>query len=110
MNAPHPQDRVGRPAEGRQLGIVDPECRVIALHLYAGLLKVVPLELDSGQEMKAFNIRLDDLYAVDLKFLHGFDLPTISYLVEVREHIAIYALSCDSCVMCFWFMYIQYIH
>ena len=77
------QDRVGRPTEGRQLGIVDPECRVIALHLYAGLLKVVPLELDSGQEMKAFNIRLDNLYAVDLQFLHGFDLPTIAYLVEV---------------------------
>lgn len=53
---PH-QERVGRPTEGHQIGLVDPDCRVIALHLYAGLLKVVPLELDSGHELKAFNIR-----------------------------------------------------
>lgn len=51
------QERVGRPTEGHQIGLVDPDCRVIALHLYAGLLKVVPLELDSGHELKAFNIR-----------------------------------------------------
>ena len=48
---------MGRPTEGRQIGLVDPDCKVIALHLYAGLLKVVPLELDSEQELKAFNIR-----------------------------------------------------
>ena len=79
------QDRVGRPTEGRQIGIVDPECRVMALHLYAGLLKVVPLQLDSGDQLKAFNIRLDDLYAIDVQFLHGFEQPTLAYLAEVRE-------------------------
>ena len=79
------QDQVARPTEGRQNGIVDPECRVIALHLYAGLLKVVPLQLDSGDQLTAFNIRLDDLYAIDVQFLHGFKQPTIAYLAEARD-------------------------
>lgn len=34
------EDRVGRPCEDGQLGIVDPEARLIGLHLYDGLLKV----------------------------------------------------------------------
>ncbi|XP_064399977.1 DNA damage-binding protein 1-like isoform X3 [Halichondria panicea] len=76
------KDRVARPTEGRQNGIVDPECRVIALHLYAGLLKVVPLQLDSGDQLTAFNIRLDNLYAIDVQFLPGFKQPTIAYLAE----------------------------
>lgn len=33
----------GRPADSGQLGMVDPDCRAIGLHLYEGLLKVQPL-------------------------------------------------------------------
>jgi len=33
-------DRVGRPCDAGQLGIIDPECRMIILHLYDGQLKV----------------------------------------------------------------------
>lgn len=33
-------DRIGRPAENGQVGLVDPACRCIALHLYDGILKV----------------------------------------------------------------------
>ena len=33
-------DRVGRPCSNGQIGIVDPSCRVIGLHLYDGILKV----------------------------------------------------------------------
>ena len=39
------------------IGIIDPQCRVIALHLYDGLLKIIPLEFGSNVELKAFNIR-----------------------------------------------------
>lgn len=39
------------------IGIIDPQCRVIALHIYDGLLKVIPLELGTNIELKAFNIR-----------------------------------------------------
>ena len=51
------QDRVGRPTEGRQIGVVDPDGSVIVLHLYCGMLKVVPLQLDSTEPLTAFNIR-----------------------------------------------------
>ena len=103
------QERVYRPTESRQMGVIDPHSRIMVLHLYAGLLKVcikmymymymkylcytlisaciqvVPLDLKSDeQELKAFNVRMDDLYAIDLTFLRGFDQPTLAYLAEVR--------------------------
>ena len=34
------KDRVGRPVENGQIGIIDPWCRMIGLHLYDGLFKV----------------------------------------------------------------------
>ena len=33
-------DRIGRKATNGPIGIIDPECRLIGLHLYDGLLKV----------------------------------------------------------------------
>ena len=35
------KDRVGRPVENGQIGIIDPWCRMIGLHLYDGLFKVL---------------------------------------------------------------------
>jgi len=52
-----PQSRVGKPTEIQMIGLVDPECKVIGIHIYSGLLKIVPLELDSGQELRAMDIR-----------------------------------------------------
>lgn len=34
------RDNVGRPVDNGQIGIIDPECRLIGLHLYDGLFKV----------------------------------------------------------------------
>lgn len=39
-----------------QIGIVDPEYRLIGLHLYDGLFKVIPID-SKGQLKEAFNIR-----------------------------------------------------
>ena len=48
-------------------------------------MQIVPLDLKSDeQELKALNICKDDLYAIDLTFLQGFDQPTLAYLAEVR--------------------------
>lgn len=69
------QDRVGRPSETGIIGIIDPLCQVIALRLYDGLLKVIPLDKD--RELKAFNIRLEELTVIDIQFLHGCQVPTI---------------------------------
>lgn len=76
------KDRVGRPTEGRQIGVVDPDGSVIVLHLYCGMLKVVPLQLDSTEPLTAFNIRLDDLIPIDLVFQKKCDKPTLSYITE----------------------------
>jgi DNA damage-binding protein 1 len=49
-------DRIGRPTDNGQIGIIDPDCRVIGLHLYDGLFKVIPFD-NKGQLKEAFNIR-----------------------------------------------------
>lgn len=79
------QDRIGRPVEGEMLSVIDPHCTMIALHLYIGLIKVVPLRLDSGEELKAFNSRMEDLYAIDMQFLHGYEVPSLAYIAQVRR-------------------------
>ena len=64
-------DRVGRPADSGQLGAVDPRCRAIALHLYDGLLKVIPCEGARGELREAFNVRLEEQGVIDIVFLHS---------------------------------------
>ena len=54
-------------------------------NVHVFFMQIVPLDLKSDeQELKAFNVRMDDLYAIDLTFLQGFDQPTPAYLAEVR--------------------------
>ena len=49
-------DKIGKPSETGIIAIIDPDCRVIGLRLYDGLLKIIPLEKDSS-EIKAYTIR-----------------------------------------------------
>ncbi|CAG0918721.1 unnamed protein product [Notodromas monacha] len=69
-------DRIGKPAETGVIAIVDPNSQVIALRLYSGLIKIIPLEKDNT-ELKAYNIRSDELEIQDLAFLHGCSVPTL---------------------------------
>ena len=57
LPCPSLQERVGKTTQGRQVAVVDPTSKLIAIHMNAGLLKVLPLELDSSSPLKAFNIR-----------------------------------------------------
>lgn len=34
------QDKIGRPVDNGMAAAIDPDCRMIALHLYDGMLKV----------------------------------------------------------------------
>jgi DNA damage-binding protein 1 len=61
---------------------VDPDCRLIGLHLYDGLFKVIPID-SKGQLKEAFNIRLEELQVLDIKFLYGCSKPTIAVLYQV---------------------------
>ncbi|MED6285269.1 DNA damage-binding protein 1, partial [Characodon lateralis] len=76
------QDRIGRPSETGIIGIVDPECRMIGVRLYDGLFKVIPLDRDN-RELKAFNIRLEELQVIDVHFLYGCQAPTVCFIYQV---------------------------
>ncbi|KAG2483888.1 hypothetical protein HYH03_017282 [Edaphochlamys debaryana] len=62
-------DKIGRPADNGQLGFVDPACRLIGLHLYDGMLKVIPMDPKSGLLSEAFNLRLEELSVLDMAWL-----------------------------------------
>lgn len=88
-------DRIGRPTDNGQIGIIDPECRLIGLHLYDGLFKVIPFD-NKGQLKEAFNIRLEELQVLDIKFLYGCSKPTIVVLYQDNKdarHVKTYEVS-----------------
>uniref|UniRef100_A0A8C2CB00 Damage-specific DNA binding protein 1 n=1 Tax=Cyprinus carpio TaxID=7962 RepID=A0A8C2CB00_CYPCA len=88
------QDRIGRPSETGVIGIVDPECRMIGLRLYDGLFKVIPLDRDN-RELKAFNIRLEELQVIDVQFLYGCQAPTVCFIYQDPQgrHVKTYEVS-----------------
>ncbi|XP_037550398.1 DNA damage-binding protein 1 [Nematolebias whitei] len=88
------QDRIGRPSETGIIGIVDPECRMIGLRLYDGLFKVIPLDRDN-RELKAFNIRLEELQVIDVHFLYGCQSPTVCFIYQDPQgrHVKTYEVS-----------------
>ena len=60
-------------------------------HVHVFFMQIVPLDLKSDeQELKVFNVRMDDFYAIDLTFLQGFDQPTLAYLAKVRLYTYIF--------------------
>ncbi|CAA7046991.1 unnamed protein product [Microthlaspi erraticum] len=88
-------DRIGRPTDNGQIGIIDPDCRLIGLHLYDGLFKVIPFD-NKGQLKEAFNIRLEELQVLDIKFLFGCAKPTIAVLYQDNKdarHMKTYEVS-----------------
>ncbi|KAL0321393.1 UNVERIFIED_CONTAM: DNA damage-binding protein 1 [Sesamum radiatum] len=88
-------DRIGRPTDNGQIGIIDPDCRLIGLHLYDGLFKVIPFD-NKGQLKEAFNIRLEELQVLDIKFLYGCPRPTIVVLYQDNKdarHVKTYEVT-----------------
>ncbi|KAI9202714.1 mono-functional DNA-alkylating methyl methanesulfonate N-term-domain-containing protein [Polychytrium aggregatum] len=55
-------DPISRPADYGQLCVIDPEHRMIGLHLYQGLLKVIPISHPSTQWDSRFFSETDSLY------------------------------------------------
>jgi len=93
-------DTIGRPVDNGQLGILDPDGRAIGLHLYDGLLKVVPVDDRSGAlGAEMFNVRLEELNVIDMTFLAACAVPTVALLYEDAKHarhIKTYALGMRS--------------
>lgn len=74
-------DHISKPSETGSIGIIDPTSRVIGLRLYDGLFKVITLDKDN-KELKAFNIRVEDLNIQDIQFLHGCSVPTVAFIYQ----------------------------
>ncbi|KAK6154837.1 hypothetical protein DH2020_009085 [Rehmannia glutinosa] len=49
-------DRIGRPTDNGQIGIIDPDCRLIGLHLYDGLFK----DNKDARHVKTYEVSLKD--------------------------------------------------
>ena len=75
-------DRIGRPADAGQIAVIEPESRLIGLHLYDGLFKVIPATASGMLMQESFNIRLEELQVIDLVFVHGLPKPTIALLYQ----------------------------
>ncbi|PAA85826.1 hypothetical protein BOX15_Mlig015655g2, partial [Macrostomum lignano] len=98
-------ERIGRQSENGPLGIVDPRGRVVALQLYEGLLKVIPVSFvqkpynpEAGSDtLKAFNVRIEEIDLVDMTFIDGVN-PTIAYITQdsVGRHLKTVEINCDT--------------
>lgn len=74
-------DRIGKKSENGTIAVIDPEARMIGLRIYDSLFKVIPLERDQS-ELRAYNIRMEELKVIDLNFLHGCAQPTLVLIHE----------------------------
>eukprot|EP00611_Tribonema_gayanum_P012338 TRINITY_DN2295_c0_g1_i5.p2 TRINITY_DN2295_c0_g1~~TRINITY_DN2295_c0_g1_i5.p2 ORF type:complete len:243 (-),score=52.11 TRINITY_DN2295_c0_g1_i5:252-980(-) len=99
-------DRIGKPADVGRLCSIDPQSRLIALYLYEGVLKVIPIDA-RGNLKDAFNLRLDEFQVLDIQFLHGCSKPTLALLhADSRDarHLKTYVVR----PLCLLFEYLNY--
>lgn len=47
------KDKIGRPRDRGQIGVVDPLTRLVGLHLYDGLLKIIPIEQQVRMQLRS---------------------------------------------------------
>jgi len=89
-------DRIGRPRDMGQIAAIDPNRRMIGMHFYDGLYKVIPMDPQTGGIFDAFNLRLVDAQIIDIKFLSGCPQPTIAVLhsdPQRAKHLKTYVIS-----------------
>ncbi|XP_071684353.1 DNA damage-binding protein 1 isoform X2 [Lolium perenne] len=87
----------GRPTDNGQIGIIDLHHRLIGLHLYDGLFKVIPFD-NQGQLKEPLNIRLQELLVLDIKFLYGCEIPTVAVLYQDNKdarHVKTYEIALE---------------
>uniref|UniRef100_H2YRR9 DNA damage-binding protein 1 n=1 Tax=Ciona savignyi TaxID=51511 RepID=H2YRR9_CIOSA len=87
-------DTVGRPPETGIIGIIDPTSKLIGLRLYEGVFKFLPYDPNS-EELRPFNIRIEELSVIDAKFLHGYHGPTLVIIYQNSQgrHVKTYEID-----------------
>lgn len=77
-------DRVGRPVQSGTKCAIDPKGRVVGLHIYDGMVKMLPILSGTSKSRghrernarvgthlsTAYNTRIDELQVIDMTFLH----------------------------------------
>ncbi|KAM3349701.1 hypothetical protein ACQJBY_022539 [Aegilops geniculata] len=88
---------LGRPTDNGQIGIIDCHYRLIGLHLYDGLFKVIPFD-NKGHLKEALNIRLEELVVLDIKFLYRCENPIVVVLYQDNKdarHVKTYEIELE---------------
>lgn len=90
------RDAIGRPADVGQKVTIDPDGRLIGMHIYDGVFKAMPLD-SKGNLSEAYNIRLEEQNVLDIRFLFGApSRPTIAILYQDTKgsrHVKTYEVN-----------------
>lgn len=90
------RDKACRPADAGQLVCTDPQAKLIVLHIFQGLLKVILVDTKRPEQLKfkdPFNVRLDELQLHDIALMQDEDVSTLAVLHETigaRRHVKAY--------------------
>jgi len=96
ISAGNVKDKVGRDIATGLCGIVDNQHHIISMLVYEGLLKVFPIDPHSGVVKECFNVRIEEIRFIDLKFLCGYSRPTFALLYEdgrKNKHVKTYCID-----------------
>ena len=89
------KDRSGKPVDIGHIGIIDPSKTMILMHLYDRLLKILPIDKNNNFE-STYNLRIDELTVLDIKFLEGYNVPTLAILYQDHQdsrHVKTYCIT-----------------
>lgn len=95
------RDKCCRPADAGQLVAVDPHGRLVVMHLFQGLLKVIPVESKKGSCPKlkdAFNLRIEELQVQSLALMQDTKEPTLAILhqtIGFKREVKSYVIEAE---------------
>lgn len=96
ISAGNVKDKVGRDIATGLCGIVDNQHHIVSMLVYEGLLKIFPIDPTTGAIKDCFNVRIEEIRFLDLKFLCGYRRPTFALLYEdarQNKHIKTYSID-----------------
>jgi DNA damage-binding protein 1 len=81
-----------------QMMSVDPDNRMICLHLHEGQIKIFNISGDGRSQLsEQIDLRIEEKQIFDVKFLHNCKRPIIAILHEDKfgRHVVVYAVKTD---------------
>ncbi|EPX70538.1 damaged DNA binding protein Ddb1 [Schizosaccharomyces octosporus yFS286] len=97
-----------RESQSGPLLLVDPFQRVVCLHIYQGLLTIIPIINSKKRRLNStdgflhdnFNVRIKELDVVDICMLHTPSVPTLAVLYRDSKsvvHLSTYTINVREC-------------